>query len=469
MDGVRRDLGVTEARVGSPSSRRRRRRRRRRLRHPSQLVVGGFALAIVVGTLLLWLPAARADAGSAPFLTVLFTATSAVCVTGLVVVDTSGYWSGFGEGVILVLIQLGGFGLMTFATLLGLLVSRRLGLSSRLNPEVLMKTVGSGDVRSVLIRVAGITMACQSVVALVLAVRLMVSYGESPGRALYLGLFHAVSAFNNAGFALYSDSLVSFATDAWVVLPIIAAVVLGGLGFPVLYELAREYRGVRRLSLHTKLVVSSTAFLLVAGTLFVTANEWGNEATLGSLDLRGKLMNGFAQAVMPRTAGFNTVDIGAMRESSWLVLDVLMFIGGGPAGTAGGIKVTTFAVLVFVVWSEARGNPHVHVFDRAIGHRTQAQALTVVLLGITCIVAGTGSILELTDFSTDEVFFEVVSAFGTVGLSTGITADLPGAAQLVIVALMFLGRVGPVTLVAGLALRENRGSTGYLEGRPIIG
>lgn len=464
MDDVRRDLGMTELRWGSPAS-----RRRRRLRHPSQLVVGSFALAVAVGTLLLWLPVARAEEGSAPFLTALFTATSAVCVTGLVVVDTPSYWSGFGEAVILTLIQLGGFGLMTFASLLGLLVSRRLGLSSRLNPEIHMKTVGSGDVRSVLVGVARISVAIESAVALVLAVRFMSSYDESPGRALYLGLFHAVSAFNNAGFALYSDSLVGFATDAWVVLPVIAAVVVGGLGFPVLYELAREYRGARRLSLHTKLVLSSTAFLLAAGTLFVTANEWGNDATLGSLDLRGKLMNGFAQAVMPRTAGFNTLDIGAMRESSWLGLDVLMFIGGGPAGTAGGIKVTTFAVLVFVVWSEARGNPHVHVFDRTIGHRAQAQALTVVLLGITCVVAGTWSILELTDFSTDQVLFEVVSAFGTVGLSTGITGDLPDAAQLVVVALMFVGRVGPVTLVAGLALRESRGSMGYPEGRPIIG
>lgn len=443
--------------------------RRRRLRRPAQLVIGSFAGAITVGTLLLWLPAARAEEGSAPFLTALFTATSAVCVTGLIVVDTPSYWSGFGEVVILALIQLGGFGFMTFASLLGLLVSRRLGLSSRLNPEVHMKTVGSGDLRSVLLGVARISVACQSVVALLLTVRFVVTYEEAPVRAAYLGLFHAVSAFNNAGFALYTDSLVGFATDAWIILPITAAVILGGLGFPVLYELAREYRGARRLSLHTKLVLSSTAFLLIMGTLFVTANEWRNEATLGALDLRGKVLSGFTQAVMPRTAGFNTVNIEDMRESSWLGMDVLMFIGGAPAGTAGGIKVTTFAVLFFVIWSEARGNPDVNVFDRTIGHRAQAQALTVALLGIGCVVAGTWSILELTDLPTDEVLFEVVSAFGTVGLSTGITAGLPAAAQAVLIVLMFVGRLGPVTLVAGLALRESSGSRGYPEGRPIIG
>lgn len=443
--------------------------RHRRQRHPAQLVAGGFATAIGIGTLLLWLPAARADGGSAPLLTALFTATSAVCVTGLLVVDTPSYWSGMGQVVILALIQVGGFGIMTFASLLGLLVSRRTGLSSRLNPEISSKTLGTGDVRSVLFGVAKISLVSEAIVTGVLAWRLTTAYDESPLRALYLGLFHAVSAFNNAGFALYSDSLMRFATDAWVCLPITIAVILGGLGFPVLFELGKEYRGAVRWSLHTKLVLSSTAFFLAVGTVFITINEWRNPATLGGMDVRGKMLTGFVQAVMPRTAGFNTIDTGSMRESSWLGTDVLMFIGGAPAGTAGGIKVTTFAVLFFVIWGEFRADGHVSIFDRTLGHRVHAQALTVALLGIGTVVTGTWALLELTTFSTDEVLFEVVSAFGTVGLSTGITADLPNSAQLVLIVLMFLGRVGPVTLVSGLALRESSGSMGYPEGRPLVG
>lgn len=425
---------------------------------------------VALGTLLLMLPLARAGlVADTSLLTALFTATSAVCVTGLVVVDTATYWSGFGQVVILGLIQVGGFGIMTFASLLGLLVSRRLGLSSRLNPEIHSKAVGSSDVRSVLLGVAKISLVCEAALAVVLAWRLVTVYGESPWRAGYLGVFHAVSAFNNAGFALYSDSLVRFAADAWICLPVSLAVILGGLGFPVLFELRREYRGSCRLSLHTKLVLVSTTFLLVVGTAFLTANEWRNPATLGTLNVRGKLMTGFVQAVMPRTAGFNTVDIGSLRESSWLGTEVLMFIGGAPAGTAGGIKVTTFAVLFFVIWAEFRADGNVHVLDRTLGHRVQAQALTAALMGIACVVVGTWALLELTTFSTNEVLFEVVSAFGTVGLSTGITADLPDSAQLVVTALMFLGRVGPVTLISSLAIRESGGAMGYPEGRPLIG
>lgn len=443
--------------------------RRSKLRHPSQLVAGGFAVAIAVGTALLWLPAARTGTENAPLLAALFTATSAICVTGLVVVDTPTYWAGFGQVVILGLIQVGGFGIMTFASLLGLLLSRRLGISSRLNPEIHSKTVGSRDVRSVLVGVARISVVCETVVAVVLATRLILHYDEPPLRALWLGVFHGVSAFNNAGFALYSDSLERFVTDAWICLPISVAVILGGIGFPVLFELGREYRGARRWSLHTKMVLSATAFFIAAGTVFLSVNEWRNPETLGGLDTRGKLLAGFVQAVMPRTAGFNSVDIGAMRESSWLGMDVLMFIGGAPAGTAGGIKVTTFAVLFFMIWAELRADVRVNVFDRTLSLRVQRQALTVALLGIACVVTGTWLILALSDFATDEVLFEVASAFGTVGLSTGITVELPGPAQLVVTALMFIGRVGPVTLVAGLAMRETSGSVRYPEGRPIIG
>lgn len=444
-------------------------RRKFRARHPAQLVAGGFAAAIGMGTLLLMIPLARDGQGGAPFLTALFTATSAVCVTGLIVVDTPIYWSTFGQVVILLLIQIGGFGILTFASLLGVLMSRRMRLSSRLTLATESKAVGPGDVRSVLFNVAKVSLLFEAATAAVLSARFLIGYGEPLDRAVYLGTFHAVSAFNNAGFALFSDNLVGFVADPWICLPIAVAVISGGLGFPVLFELRREMRRPRRWSLHTKLTVGTTAFLVITGSAFFTANEWRNPDTLGGLHVGGRLLAGFFQAVMPRTAGFNSLDVAEMRESTWLGLDILMFIGGGSAGTAGGIKVTTFALLFFVIWTEVRADTNVNVFDRTVGDRAQRQALTVALLGIALVVAGTWSILGVSDFDTAEVLFEVVSAFGTVGLSTGITADLPRLGQGVLIGLMFLGRLGPVTLVLGLALREKPHSIRYPEGRPLIG
>ena len=441
---------------------------RRFLRHPAQLVVAGFATAIAAGFVLLLLPVSRTGPGGTDALTALFTSTSAVCVTGLVTVDTATYWSGFGEVVVLALIQVGGFGTMTFASLLGLLVSRRLGLRTRVTAAAETKSIGLGDVRSVLVGVGRITLLLESVTAVLLALRFWLGYDYSPGRAAYLGVFHAVSAFNNAGFALWSDSLTRYVTDPWICLPIAVAVIVGGLGFPVLLEMRRQLRP-RRWSLHARMTVSATVVLLVGGTLFITANEWRNPETLGALDPAGRLLAGFFQAVMPRTAGFNSLDFGAMNEGTLLGTSVLMFIGGGSAGTAGGIKVTTFVLLFFVIWAEVRGEQDVHAFDRRITDRAVRQALTVALLSVGTVVAATVLLVELTKLSTHLVLFEVVSAFATVGLSTGITADLRASAQLVLVGLMFLGRLGPITLVSALALRERRRLYQNPEGRPLIG
>jgi potassium uptake TrkH family protein len=437
-------------------------------RHPAQVVVAGFAGAVIVGTLLLMLPVSRTGDGGASLLAALFTSTSAVCVTGLVVVDTPSYWSGFGEAVILLLIQVGGFGIMTMASLLGLLVSQRMGLRTRLTAAAETKSVGLGDVRAVLVGVAKVSLLFESVTAVLLTLRFWLGYDEPFGRAAYLGLFHAVSAFNNAGFALWSDSLMGFVTDPWICLPIAAAVIVGGLGFPVLFELRRELRP-RRWSLHTKLTVTVSAGLLLLGTVFVTGSEWSNPATLGTLDTPGRMLAGFFQAVMPRTAGFNSLDYGAMHEGTLLGTNALMFIGGGSAGTAGGIKVTTFILLFFVIYAEVRGEQHVNAFDRRIDPRTQRQALTVALLSVGAIVTATLFLLEITDHGTEALLFEVISAFATVGLSTGITADLPGVGQVVLVLLMFLGRLGPITLVSALALRERQRLYQLPEGRPLIG
>lgn len=437
-------------------------------RRPFQLVVTGFLAAVLIGTALLLLPAASAGPPVDP-VTAVFTATSAVCVTGLVVVDTGTAWSGFGQVVILALIQLGGFGVMAFASLLGLLISRRLGLQTRLATTVGTRGVALGDVRAVLLGVARITVVVETVTALVLAGRWALAYGEGFGRSVWLGIFHAVSAFNNAGFGLFEDSLISYAADPWICLPVAIAVILGGLGFPVILELWRQHRHPARWSLHTTLTVLTSAALIVLGSAFMMLAEWTNPATLGRLSVPGRVLAGFFQSVMPRTAGFTSIDTGAMREGTWLGTEVLMFIGGGSASTAGGIKVTTFAILVFVIWSELRGDPDVAVHRRRIPTAAQRQAVAVALIGIGVVVLPAILISLTSDFPANRVLFEVVSASGTVGLSTGITADLAGWHQVLLAALMFLGRLGPITLGTALALRERQRFFRHPREAPIIG
>ncbi len=425
-----------------------------------------FGAATLLGTVLLMLPVATESGDVTSPVSALFTAVSAICVTGLVVVDTPTHWSTFGEVVILGLIQVGGFGVMTLASLLTLLVSRRLGLRMQLTAQAETKTLGLGDVRTVVGGVILASLVVETVTAALLALRFATGYGEPVGRAVYLGVFHSVSAFNNAGFALYTDSLVGFATDPWICVPILLAVIAGGLGFPVLFELVRR-RNRRRWSLHTKITVPVYFGLLLIGTLAVLVFEWRN--TLGKLDLHHKLLVGLFHGVMPRTAGFNSLDVGQLQSSTLLVNDVLMFIGGGSAGTAGGIKVTTFALLAYVIFAEIRGEPSVHVMGRRLADQVQRQALTIALLGVGAVMTGTVILLSITTFDLDDVLFEVTSAFGTVGMSTGITAQLPAAGQLVLVVLMFIGRLGPITLASALALRERARRYELPEERPIVG
>ncbi|RXR25339.1 TrkH family potassium uptake protein [Oerskovia turbata] len=424
-------------------------------RRPGRLVVLGFAGAILLGAILLALPVSAAGR-PATALEALFTATSAVCVTGLAVVDTATFWSPFGQVVILVLIQLGGFGIMTLASLVGLLVARRLDLRSRLVAATSTRSGGLGDVRTVLLGILKVTVVVELLVALLVSGRMLIGYGESAGQALWTGAFHAVSAFNNAGFGLYSDSLTRFGTDPWILLPLCAAVIVGGIGFPVVFEVTRGLRRRARWSLTTRLMILTTGVLLTLGTSFFLVSEWGNPRTLGPLGPAEKLLAAFTQSVMARTAGFNSVDTAGMNEGTWLGTDVLMFIGGGSGGTAGGIKVVTFAVLAFVIWSELRGDPDVTVLDHRLSPATQRQAVSIALLSIAIVIVPTIIITATSPFGLDRVLFEVVSAFSTTGLSTGITADLSSPHQLVLVALMFVGRLGPIAAGTTLALRERQ-------------
>ncbi len=437
--------------------------------HPAQAVVIGFAIAIAVGTALLMLPFAKAGPGGASFIEALFTATSAVCVTGLVVVDTPVYWTGFGHVIIVVLIQLGGLGIMIFASLIGLILARKLSVRSRLNAAAEAKALGLEDVRGLVRGIVLISLTIEAAVFVLLFLRFLTGYGYSFGDAAWHGLFHAVSSFNNAGFALYSDSLMRFVGDPFICLPIAIAIILGGLGFPVIMQLRKEFRSPRHWSMNTKLVIVATFLLVVSGTVFITIVEWDNPATLGSLDPWVRVMAGFFQSVQTRTAGFNSVDIAGLHDETWLVMDVLMFIGGGPAGTAGGIKVTTFAVLLFIMLTELRGEGAVNIFGKRLSRAVHRQAITVVLIAVAAVMAGTAAIMVMTGESLDRALFETVSAFGTVGLSTGITADLPDAAQILLVVMMFLGRLGPLTLGSAIALRERRILYEFPKERPAIG
>jgi potassium uptake TrkH family protein len=431
------------------------------------MVVAGFVAAILLGAGLLSIPGATAAPGSAPVETAFFTATSAITVTGLVTVDTATYWTPFGQAVIIGLIQLGGLGIMTSASLLFLVAARRMGLRGRMATQTETHTIDLGDLRRLVLTIVLFSFVCEALVSGVLALRLWTG-GDSVGEALWQGGFHGVSAFNNAGFSLYSENLVRFATDGWILLPVAAAVIAGGLGFPVWVDLRERFLTPRRWSLHTKLTLATTAALLVVGTIAITAIEWNNERTFGDDEAPGRMLGGFFAAVMPRTAGFNAVDYDAMSSETLLITDMLMFAGGGSGGTAGGLKVTTLALLFLVVWAELRGG-EVRAFRRRIPGVSERQALTIAVLSLNTVVLATLVLMLTNELPLQVALFECVSAFSTVGLSTGVTDDLDGVGQALLMPLMLIGRVGPLTLFVALVLREARPLYKHPEERPLVG
>lgn len=437
--------------------------------HPARLVAGAFAGAVLIGTLLLMLPVSRTPGSSADVMVASFTTVSAVCVTGLITVDTATYWSPFGQGVILALIQVGGLGVMALATLLTLAVRGRLGLRRTLVAQVETHTSALGDVRRVLSRVVLMTLGIEAVVAVVLTLRFRVAYHDQWGSAVWHGIFHATSGFNNAGFTLWTDNLTEFVADPWIIVPICVAVILGGLGFPVLRELWHRWRRPRSWTLHTRLTVWGSAGLLVTGVLLFAVFEVTAGGTLGDEGMAGKIVGSLAGGVFPRTAGFNTVDYAGVRDETEAITTVLMFIGGGSAGTAGGIKVTTFFILGYVILAEARGEPDVSIGGRKVGTAVQRQALSVALLALGLVAVSIVLTMAVTDLPAIDVSFEVVSAFATVGLSTGITAELPPTAQVILMALMFIGRVGTITVASALAVNTRHRHYRLPEERPIVG
>lgn len=450
-------------------------------RSPSRMAILVFTGLIALVTALLATPWAASDGQATPLIDALFTAVSTVCVTGLSTVDMATHWSPFGTVVILVGLQLGGIGVLTLASLLGVIVSRRLGLQQRLmaateadsyrlhgGMPVAAAAVRLGEVGGLLATVVVSTLLIELALMLSFVPRLLAA-GDDLATALADGFFFAATSFTNTGFVPKAEGMAAYATDAWMLGTIAAGVFLGGIGFPVIFALFRFARGRIRLPLHAKLTLVTTLALVVVGAVAMIVLEWSNAATLGAQEPAERVLTGGFLSVMTRSGGFATVDVGELNGATLLVLDMLMFVGGGSASTAGGIKVTTLAVLFLAAWAEARGDTDMQAFGRRIPHDVLRLAVSVVLWGATVIAVASILLLVITDAPLERVLFDTISAFATCGLSTGLTESLPDEGKLVLAATMWAGRVGTVTLAAALAASQRRQLFTRPEERPIVG
>ncbi|MEW1982314.1 potassium transporter TrkG [Citricoccus sp. NPDC079358] len=435
---------------------------------PARAALLAFAVVILVFTALLSLPFASRTGRVTAFHDALFVATSAVSVTGLTPVNTAEHWSFAGQLVILVALQIGGLGILSMAALLTLAVSKRLGVRSKLITQEGMTTGRIGEVGSLLRVVVGTTFFFEAVLAVVLVPRFMVHTG-SWSDGLWNGIFYSVSAFNNAGFTLHTDGLESFMHDPWIIWTLMAGVFAGALGFPVVMVLMQQRWRWSRWNLHTKLTVTTTTALVLGGALLIGIFEWSNQATLGQFGVAERIQYSLFGSVMSRSGGFSVYDINEQSPETLLLTDALMFVGGGSASTAGGIKVTTLAVMFLAIVAEARGDREVTAHGRTITPGSVRVAISVLALGATLILVGTMALVAISDESLQRPLFEVLSAFGTCGLTTGLTAELPPAGKYVLTVLMFAGRVGTITFASALALRQRRILFRYPEERPIIG
>lgn len=437
--------------------------------HPVRLLPLAFGAFIVFGTAVLSLPVAHAGGEPHDFITALFTATSAVTVTGLNSVDTGEYWSIWGQIMILILVEVGGIGIIAMATILGLFIGGRLGLRTSLAAQADMHVVSIGEVRPLIRRVAVTTLIFQGLTAIVLTVRYRLSYFESVADSAWHALFDSVMAFNNAGFSLHSDSLARYAGDAGVILPLSIAVFVGSIGFPVLAELYNGWRRPDRWTIHTRLTVwGSLLLFVVAAGLFVFV-EWSNPQTLGEQSLIDRFVTAIEASVMTRSGGLSSFDWGEVRPETSNIAVFLMFIGGGSASTAGGIKVTTFLLLAFVILAELRGDPEVDIGNRSISAATIRTAISIALISVMLVAGSTLLLMAFSGADYGDALFEAASAFGTVGLTTGLTDDLNSPSQLVLIALMFIGRVGTITAASAFVLRRRQTRYHLPEEQPIIG
>jgi trk system potassium uptake protein TrkH len=419
-------------------------------------IVLGFALVLGVGTLLLSLPFTAASGEATHPFDALFTAVSAICVTGLVVFETQEHWSFWGELVILLLIQVGGLGYMMGTSLILWVIGRRLGVRDLQMLRLYYGAPTMGETVAFARRVAMFTFAAEAAGAAVLYVA-FVAGGVGAGTSVWWAVFHSISAFNNAGFSVTGNDIIDFRENAGVLLTISTLVIIGGLGALPVLALVSE-RGARRLSLDSKLVFATSAALLALGTAFVLLAEWDNDATLGTVSAAHRPVLALFQATMPRTAGFSAVDIQALTDESKFLTVGLMFIGGAAGSTAGGIKVGTFSILLIALVATLRAQTHIRVFRRAVPESVVLQALTIAFLGLTFVFLLAVALLQASDSAGLDVLFEALSAFGTVGLSTGVTMATGTAGRAVIIVGMLVGRFGPMILVLEMT-RPRRQST----------
>ncbi|WP_282837650.1 TrkH family potassium uptake protein [Microbacterium flavum] len=448
---------------------------------PSRFAVLVFSTLILLFTGLFSLPAASASGIQTPFADALFTAVSTICVTGLSTVDMAGHWSPFGHVLVYIGVNVGALGVLTLASILGLVISKRLGLRAKLiaagdtnplrahgGPVNEGQTVRLGEVGQLLATVALSTLVIEAVLAVLIYPSLLIN-GVDPLTALWEAPFYAAMSFTNTGFTPNAGGLEPFATDYFFLTVLMAGVFLGSIGFPVIFTLWRHHFHLRRWSLHAKLTIITTVVLFFVGAGVFLLLEYANPKTFGGLGAWDTTFHAFFLSAMTRSGGFSTIDIGELNGSSLVVGSMLMFVGGGSASTAGGIKVTTLAILALAVWSEAKGRPSVEAFGRRIPSDVQRVALSVVAWGATIVALSTITIAQITNDPIENVLFDVISGFATVGLSTGLTATLPDPAVYVLALTMFMGRVGTVTLAAAVAATSRSQHYSLPVERPIVG
>ncbi|MFW5998321.1 MAG: TrkH family potassium uptake protein [Bacillota bacterium] len=436
---------------------------------PAQILVAGYFVVILSGAFLLMLPVATVDHSGLNFVDALFTSTSATCVTGLIVVNTSTAFTLFGQIVIMILIQIGGLGIMTMSTLIAFVLGKKIGLKERMIIQEDLSQFKISGVVKLVQYVLGFTFIIEGIGALLMFFRLIKEYHF--WKAIYFSVFHAVSAFNNAGFDLFGNSLESFTGSFIINFAIMALIILGGIGFGVLVELynIKSIKNFRNFSLQTKIVLTFTMILLLSGFLMILFLEYNNTETMGNLSFGNKLLSSLFLSVTPRTAGFNTVPTGALRNSTLFFVIILMFLGASPGSTGGGIKTTTLGVMVYTLWNMITGKRDIEVYKRQLENEVIYEAFSITLLaaGLVCFVTIALTIIENMSFLS--IIFETVSAFGTVGLSTGITSSLSSIGRILITITMFAGRVGPLTLAVAFAERSQKGIYHYPKEKVMVG
>ncbi len=421
----------------------------------TQIIVLSFAMLILLGTLILCLPISSADGEFTPPLNAMFTATSATCVTGLVVYDTFTHWSLFGQIVIISLIQIGGLGFMVFISMFSIFLKKRIGVYER---RLLMQAEGNLRLSGVVVllkRILKGTFLCEGIGALILALRFCPQMGL--GKGIYNAIFHAISAFCNAGFDLMGkyekfSSLTRFDEDPVVLITIMALITVGGIGFLIWTDIITLKTNFKKYSLHSKLVLSTSAILVMVPMVLFMIFEY--DGVLKDYSFPNKLLNAAFLSVAPRTAGFNSVDLSAIADSSEIISDILMLIGGSPGSTAGGLKTTTFAVLILSMIAAARHDTHPQIFKRRLPDDALKQATAIFTIYVSISLIAIIAICELENADLPTVAFEVISAIGTVGCTKGLTPSLCGISKIIIMALMFGGRVGGLTLMLSLAEKK---------------